>query len=42
MTQDTQTSGTRRIRVPAFFRTQEGLLLLILLMIMFVLSRMSE
>ena len=42
MTQDTQTASKPRFRVPAFFRSQEGLLFVILLIIMFVLSRMSE
>src|SRR5512137_1601187 len=42
MTQDTQTASKPRFRVSAFFRSQEGLLFVILLIIMFVLSRMSE
>ncbi len=42
MTQDTQAARKPRLRMPGFFRTQEGLLLVILLIIMFVLSRMSE
>jgi len=42
MTQNSTTASTSRVRIPAFFRSQEGLLLVILLVIMFVLSRMSE
>jgi rhamnose transport system permease protein len=42
MTQDTKSVRKPRFKAPAFLRSQEGLLLVILLLIMFVLSRMSE
>jgi rhamnose transport system permease protein len=42
MTQDTKSVSRPPFKAPAFLRSQEGLLLVILLLIMFVLSRMSE
>ena len=41
MAQDTKSASKPRFAVPAFFRSQEGVLLVILLVIMFVLSRLS-
>lgn len=40
--QNTNTAGTSRVKIPGFFRSQEGLLLIILILIMFVLSMMSS
>jgi rhamnose transport system permease protein len=42
MTQDTKSASRPRFEAPAFLRSQEGLLLVILLLVMFVLSRMSQ